>query len=280
MVLIKLKELPIYLLQLYLIAKKTYVEATTKMDEENWIRCNVNMLHYFNGVPLKMVCDNLKTAVTSHPLKGEVILNEEYLTFAEYYNTAILPTNVRKPKEKASVEGSVGKIATKIIAKLRNEKFYSLKSLNKAIRIALEEFNNMKFQKRNGSRNTIYEMEEKPFMNPLPLVKYEVCSWAYNHKVAFNSHVYYKNNWYSVPYQYIGEKVDIKIIQDEMKIFFNKQEIARHALISDLSKNEFQTNKNHLPKEKEFIPCDFDKVMNIARKIGYNTLTIINKLFD
>lgn len=261
-------------------SQKTYVEATTKMDEENWIRCNVNMLHYYGGVPLKIVCDNLKTAVTSHPQKGEVVLNEEYLTFAEYYGVAILPTNVRKPKEKASVEGSVGKIATKIIAKLRNEKFYSLTELNKAIWIALEEFNDAPFQKRNGSRNSIYEIEEKPFMNPLPSVKYDVCSWAYNHKVAFNSHVYYKNNWYSVPHQYIGEKVHLKISGDDMWVYFNNTQIADHKLLPESSRNGFRTNKEHLPPEKEFIPWSFDRVMIEARKIGPNVLNIVTKLFE
>lgn len=261
-------------------SQKIYVEATSKMDQENWIRCNVNMLHYYERVPLKIVCDNLKTAVIKHPSKGEVIFNEEYLTFAEYYGVAIIATNVRKPKEKPSVEGSVGKIASKIIAKLRNEKFYSLQSLNKAILIALEEFNNCPFQKRNGSRNSIYEIEEKPFMNLLPNIKYEVCSWSYSHKVTFNSHVYYKNNWYSVPHQYINEKVDIKILDDNLYIYFSNKQIADHKLYDDSIKNGFRTNKEHLPIEKEFVPWTFDRVMIEARKIGPNTLMVVEKLFN
>ena len=59
---------------------------------------------------------NCKTAVISHPRRGEIELNEEYLALGEYYGIMIKAANVRKPKEKPSVEGSVGKIATKIIA--------------------------------------------------------------------------------------------------------------------------------------------------------------------
>ena len=64
------------------------------------------------------MCDNLKTGVTAHPSRGENILNEVYLSLGEYYSVAILPTGIKKPKHKASVEGSVGKIATAIIARL------------------------------------------------------------------------------------------------------------------------------------------------------------------
>lgn len=127
-------------------SQKIYVEATTSMNQESWMNCNVNMLNFFGRAPLNIVCDNCKTAVISHPRWGDIELNEEYLTFCEYYGIVMKPANVRKPKEKASVEGSVGKIATKIIAKLRNETFYSLKALNEAILRELDLFNNTIFK--------------------------------------------------------------------------------------------------------------------------------------
>ena len=59
-----------------------------------------------------------------------------------------MPTRVRKPKQKASVEGTVGKIATAIIAKLRNHTFFSFPELREAVANALNEFNAAPFQKR------------------------------------------------------------------------------------------------------------------------------------
>ena len=44
-----------------------------------------------------------------------------------------MPTGVAKPKQKASVEGGVGKIATAVIAKLRDRRFATLGELNAAI---------------------------------------------------------------------------------------------------------------------------------------------------
>lgn len=57
-----------------------------------------------------------------------------------------MPASVRKPKQKASVEGTVGKIATAIIAKLQNEVFYSFPDLKAAVRKKLYELNHDDFQ--------------------------------------------------------------------------------------------------------------------------------------
>ena len=127
---------------------------------------------------MKIVCDNLKTGVTSHPRRGGIILNEAYLSLGEYYSVAIMPTGVKKPKQKASVEGPVGKIATTVIAKLRNDSFTSLAELNAGIRKTVKEFNDRPFQKRPGSRRSIFETEEKPYLRTLPLIPYEVCEWS------------------------------------------------------------------------------------------------------
>ena len=110
------------------------VEATTNMDEKAWLSCQVNIFRFFGGTPVKVVCDNLKTGAASHPKRGEIIRNEAYLSLGGYYSVAIMPAGVKKPKQKASVEGSVGKTAKAVIAKLRNDTFPSLAALNAGIR--------------------------------------------------------------------------------------------------------------------------------------------------
>ncbi len=170
------KKLKVYLFVAALpYSQKIYVEGTFSMNQDAWMKCHVNMLNYYGGVPLKIVCDNLKTGVIEHPKYGETIINEEYLAFGEYYNVAIRPTGVRKPKEKPSAEGNVGKITTAVIAKLRKEVFYSLDILNKAVLKCVEDFNNKPFQKRSGSRNSVFNVEEQSYLRPLPLQSYEVC---------------------------------------------------------------------------------------------------------
>ncbi len=133
-----------------------YVEATTDMKEKAWLECHVHMFEFFEGTPVKIVCDNLKTGVVSHPKKGEIILNDAYLALGEYYVTAIMPTGVKKPKQKASVEGSVGKIATAVIAKLRNEIFTSLGSLMRNFEDRRDDLKELtRYRKRLGNYNIL-----------------------------------------------------------------------------------------------------------------------------
>lgn len=261
-------------------SQKIFVKATVSMNQDAWIQLNVDMLNFYKGIPVKIVCDNLKTGVLSHPKNGPIELNPEYLAFADYYNVAIIPTGVRKPKEKASVEGSVGKIATKVIAKLRNETFYSLDGLNHAIFKAVEDFNNEEFQKRKGSRNIIFETEEKGYLRALPLIPYEVCSWNYKIKVMNNSHVTYKHNFYSVPYQYIGQNVDIKVNKNTLFIYNKRDLICQHLLLQETIKNEYVTDKKHLDPRKEYTPYTYEDLIKISQDIGENTLELVNRIFS
>lgn len=103
----------------------SYVEGCQDMKMDAFLRCHVHMYQYFGGVPTRTVCDNLKTGVVKHPKEGDIILTQDYESLGLHYMTAIMPTGVRKPKQKPSVEGTVGKIATAIIAKLRNRTFNS-----------------------------------------------------------------------------------------------------------------------------------------------------------
>ncbi len=68
------------------------------------------------------------------------------LSFAEHYQVGIMPAQVKKPKQKARVEGAVGKIARKIIGMLRNENFHSIESLNSEIHKVLGLLNDKPFK--------------------------------------------------------------------------------------------------------------------------------------
>jgi transposase len=41
----------------------TYVKPCLDMKQNTWLRCHVHMYEFFGGVPIRTVCDNLKTGV-------------------------------------------------------------------------------------------------------------------------------------------------------------------------------------------------------------------------
>lgn len=81
-------------------SRYAYVEATLDMKMDTWLRCHVHMYEAFGGVPVRTVCDNLKTGVVKHPKEGEVVLTDAYEALGLHYSTAIMPAGVRKPKQK------------------------------------------------------------------------------------------------------------------------------------------------------------------------------------
>lgn len=164
-----------------------YVEAFLSMNQESWIATHVNAYQFFGGVTRILVPDNLKTGVEKVSWYTPVI-NKTYHDMDEHYGTAVIPARVRRPKDKATVEGTVGIISTWIIAALRRQKFFSLRELNEAIMPKLQDFNSKPFQKKPGSRLSVFEEEEQPALLPLPHVPYELATWKIA-TVQFNYHI-------------------------------------------------------------------------------------------
>ena len=179
------------------------------------------MYEYFGGVAKLLVPDNCATAVNHGGDWHDPRINAVYREMAEHYGCAIIPARIRAPKDKPNAEGSVGKISTWITAALRNEQFFSLPELNAAIREKLYDFANKPFQKREGSRYSVFHEEELPLLNPLPLHPYELAEWK-QATVQFNYHIAIDSMYYSVPFEYIKRKVDVRITDTMVEILDRK----------------------------------------------------------
>lgn len=123
----------------------TYAEAFFDEKQAAWNTAHVHMFQFFGGVPKILVPDNTKTAVVHNKRWEDPQVNRSYHELAEHYGTAIIPARIRHPKDKPSAEGNVGHVSTWIIAALRDEQFFSLAELNKAIQEKLKAYNDRKF---------------------------------------------------------------------------------------------------------------------------------------
>ena len=226
-----------------------YVEAFLDMKQKSWIIAHVHMYEYFGGVARILVPDNCKTAVIHNGGWKDQQLNETYQELAEHYGTAIIPARVRTPKDKPNAEGTVGNISTWITAAIRDEQFFSLAELNCAIRGKLEQFNQKLFQKKEGSRQSLFLEEEKPVLLPLPTNRFELSDWK-TATVQFNYHISVDGMLYSVPYEYIKKKVDVKITDTTIEIFYNHNRIASHRRLKGRS-GQYSTIIEHMPEDHQ-----------------------------
>ena len=196
---------------------------------------------------------------------------------AEHYNIAILPARVRRPKDKPNVEGSVGKISTWITAALRNEQFFSLSELNAAIRKKLDVYNARQFQKKECSRLSLFLGEEQPLLAPLPATPFEPAEWK-QATVQFNYHIAVDGMYYSVPHQYIKDKVDVRVTDTTIEIFFNHDRIASHRRLHGRS-GQYSTVIEHMPDDhQKYLEWDGNRFRRWADQIGPNTRKVVDSI--
>lgn len=250
-----------------------YVEACTDMKQENWLLCHIHAYEYFGGVTRLLVPDNLKTGVTSNT-RYETQLNKSYSELAEYYGTAIVPARVRKPQDKGLVEKSVGFSTTWITAALRERKFFSFEEVRTAVAERLEVINTKPFQKRPGNRRDSYLAEEKEFMLPLPKRSYEPSVWK--QQTVGNDYLISDGmNKYSVPFDIIGEQVQIRLTKNIIEVFFKGNRVTSHKRLENYSVHPIVKSEHMPANHREYLNCNADEFKEWAKSVGKFTEDVI-----
>ena len=255
-----------------------YVEAFLSQNQECWIAAHVNMYKFFGGVTRILVPDNLKTGVEKASWYSPVI-NKVYQEMAEHYGTAVIPARVRRPKDKPNAEGSVKIISTWILAALRNQQFFSLAELNSTIKEKLLALNCKPFQKKEGSRLSVFLEEEKPMLLPLPAAPYELATWKIA-TVQFNYHISVEKMHYSCSYEYIKQKVDVRITQNVVEVFFNNLRICSHPRLYGRP-GQYSTVTAHMPEDhKKYTQWNAERFIVWGESIGPNTAVTVKAILS
>ncbi|MEK0314596.1 IS21 family transposase [Cohnella sp. 56] len=255
-----------------------YVEAFPSQDQESWITAHNHMYRAFGGSTRVLIPDNLKTGVdkaTGH----EPVINKIYHEMAEHYDTAVIPARVRKPKDKPNVEGSVGVVSTWILAALRKQQCFSAAELNRAIHEKLEVLNAKPFQKKEGSRLSVFTTEEKPFLHALPATPYEMAVWK-TATVQFNYHISIEKMHYSIPYEYIKHRVDVRMTRAAVEVFYQNHRICSHPRLYG-KPGQYSTVEAHMPENhKQFIQWNAQRFISWAGQIGPYTSAAVQAILS
>ena len=220
----------------------TYAEASETQSLTAWQGAHVRMSEYFGGTTELWIPDNLKAAVT-RPCRYEPALNGGFADMAEHYGVAIMPARVRKPKDKAKVEVAVQVVQRWILARLRNRTFFSLSELNAAIRDLLVDLNARRMRATGKSRRELFESIDQPALRPLPPTVFEPRDWKHC-KVHIDYHVEVVHNFYSVPYQLVGQEVEARWTSAVVEIFHAGRRITSHVRASGRAK--YVTKPEHM----------------------------------
>ena len=253
----------------------TYAEGRWSEGLPDWISAHVNTLAAIGGVPRAVVCDNLKAGVTK-PSRYEPGINRSYQELATHYGFAVLPTRIKKPRDKAKAEVAVQIVQRFVLARLRNRRFFSLDELNIAIRECVADLNDRIMRKLGKSRRGLLETIERPALKPLPAEPYRYAEWK-RARVAPDYHIEIAGHYYSAPSRLIREVVEARITSTTVEIFHRGTRVASHAF--SVVRNRHTTIPEHMPsahrRYAEWTPA---RLMREAEKIGSATLALVEAI--
>jgi len=250
----------------------TFAEATLSQDLPSWIQSHIHAFEFFQGVTEILTPDNLKDAV-SRPCRYEPDLNVTYREMAEHYNTVIIPARVGKARDKAKVESGVLQVERWVMAPLRHRTFFSLAELNEAIRDQLEILNNRPFEKLQGTRKSLFESLEKPVLKPLPVHRFVFAEWK-TARVNIDYHIEVDRHYYSVPYQLIHGKVEVRLTDTTVEVLLKGRRVASHLRSSLPGKHT--TLSEHMPKShQKYLQWTPSRLIRWAGTIGPHTQKLV-----
>ena len=243
----------------------TYAEATWTQSLPDWIGAHVRALAFFGGVPAQLVPDNPKVGV-ERANWYEPGLNRTYLDLATHYDTAILPTRTRKPRDKAKVEVAVLVVERWILARLRNRRFFSLAELNRAIWELVADLNARPMRRLGVSRRDLFLELDRPALKELPVEPYEYAEWR-PRRVGRDYHVDIDGHYYSVPHRLIREQLDARITEHTIELFCKGERVAVH--LRGGGRGRHTTIAEHMPSShRRYADWTIERIRADAAAIG------------
>ncbi len=252
----------------------TFACATNGQTTADWLGAQRAALEFFGGVPQIIVPDNPKAIIT-RACRYEPDLNPAYQDFARHYATAIVPARVRRPRDKAKVEGGVLIVERWILAVLRHETFFSLLELNLAIAELVTALNGRAFKKLPGNRRTRFVTDERAHLQPLPATPYEFATWK-KARVHLDYHLEIDKRYYSAPFTLIGKSVEARLSERSIEVFYRGKLVAHH--VKSAHPGSFTTDDGHRPpKHRQVIELNHERLRERAHAIGPATAEIIDR---
>jgi transposase len=255
----------------------TYAEATRTQTVPDWVMSHVRALEYLGGVPAAIVPDQLKSGVT-RSCRYEPGVQRTYDELARHYATAIIPARPAHPRDKAKVEVGVQIAERWILARIRNQTFFSLDELNDRIAELLEDLNTRVMRRYNASRRDLLEKIDRPALHALPATRFVWADWK-RARVHIDYHVAYDDHFYSAPYQLVGEEVWVRATTLTVEVFHKEQRVGSH--VRSYKRGGHTTDDAHRSvahqKHAEWTP---ERMVRWANTIGANVAALVERILS
>ncbi len=253
----------------------TYAECTHTQRSADFIASHTRAVEFLGGVTELVIPDQLKTGV-KNPCRYEPSLQRSYQEWAKHYGTTVLPARPRKPRDKAKVEVGVQVVQRWVLARLRNETFFTLAALNARIKELLADLNDRPMRAYGKSRRQRFLELDQPALKPLPPIPFEHGDWK-RARVNIDYHVELDKHYYSVPYPLVHEEVEIRYTAATVETFH--QGCRVHSYRRSYTRGGYTTIPEHMPdshrKHLEWTPS---RLISWGGTVGPKTKELVEAI--
>lgn len=258
-----------------------FAKAMYNASMENFFGGISDAFSHFGGTTRIAKSDNMKQWVKKYD-RYEPEFNVAAVEWAAYYNTSLQTCRVRTPRDKGAVEGLVQKVYNAVYAQMYDEVFYDLSSMNSRIYELMDVFNHKPSRTTGKNRMDVFESDERLSLGNLPLTPYRF-RFRYRKVVKLTSdyHVMVDKHKYSVPYQYVGQKVSVVWDIDTVEVYSGASRIALHQRSQTKS---YTTLDEHMPEKhqeyKHGQGYNAAYFLEEAALVGYYTTRAVQVILD
>jgi transposase len=209
-------------------SRKAFVRFTTRMDQATLLACHALAFEYFGGIPHEVLYDNMRTAFTWDE-EGVFKPTLRLLALALHYGFSPKRCRVRRPETKGKVERTISYLGHNFWPRM-DSSCLSLEALNTDVMSWLSAIDGKPLADFNESRSERFE-REKPLLKALPALRFDARR-ELPLGVNRESMITYETNRYSVPPEYIGQLVTLKVdpLSHEAELFGPRGSLRRFAL--------------------------------------------------
>ena len=249
-----------------------FVRPLLRMDALSWVAAHVAAFEFFGAVPARLVPDNLKTGVIKPDLYDPK-LNRAYAELAEHYRCLIDPARAMKPKDKARVERPMPYVRDSF---WRGRQWDSVAQMETAATDWCTTVAGGRHHRGiDGAQPLVmFNAVSRPAMTPLPHLPFELATWC-RPKVAADCHVSVAGVLYSVPWRYLGQRVDVRVSHRRVEIFTDTTLIKTHPRAQ---RGRVTDDADYPPDKIAFFQRTPVWCRHKAADLGPNVAAVVNEL--
>ncbi len=251
-----------------------YVYITRGQDLSALIGGIEEAWEFFGGCTRRLIIDNMKAAVVKSS-RYEPIFNRTFLEYSQYQGFIIDPAVTRHPQGKATVERQIPYVRENFY---KGEEFIDGEHVQREVVKWCTDVAGMRIHGTTRKRpRVVFEEKEKALLLPLRGERFDVPKWG-SATVHPDHHIRFGNALYSLPTDYIGKKVELRLDRKLLRIYHQGAVIKTHPVMAEGKRS---TDYEDYPKHKtHYAMRNCDYYISKGKEVGVNCSAFMEQLLS